>query len=64
MAAKSGSHYHCKRTTNIAPNIVVEWLPLLLYIRKAQGSNLGPETGYPEVFRGSSQSPYENAGRV
>jgi hypothetical protein len=31
-------------------SIVVEWLALLLCIRDVPGSNLGPETGYPEVF--------------
>jgi hypothetical protein len=30
------------------PNIVVEWLTLLLPIWKFPGSNLGPETGYPD----------------
>jgi hypothetical protein len=30
------------------PNVVVEWLTLLLRIREVQGSNLGPETVYPE----------------
>jgi hypothetical protein len=29
---------------------VVEWLTYLLPIREVPGSNLGPETGYPEVF--------------
>jgi hypothetical protein len=28
------------------PNVVVEWLTLLLRIRETPGSNLGPETGY------------------
>jgi hypothetical protein len=31
-----------------SPNVVVEWLTLLLRIRKLSGSNLGPETGYPD----------------
>jgi hypothetical protein len=35
---------------SIKPNVVVEWLPLLLYIREFPGSNLGPETGYSEFF--------------
>jgi hypothetical protein len=29
----------------IAPNVVVEWLTLLLHIRKDPDSNIGPETG-------------------
>jgi hypothetical protein len=29
-------------------NIVVEWLTLLLCIQEVLGSNLGPETGYPD----------------
>jgi hypothetical protein len=32
----------------IGPNVVVEWLVLLLCIREVPGSNLGPETGYPD----------------
>jgi hypothetical protein len=31
-------------------NIMAEWLTLLLHIYEVQGSNLGPETRYPEVF--------------
>jgi hypothetical protein len=31
----------------ILPEIVFEWLILLLRIRDVQGSNLGPLTGYP-----------------
>jgi hypothetical protein len=27
---------------------MVEWLTLLFHIREVQGSNLGPETGYPD----------------
>jgi hypothetical protein len=30
------------------PNVVVEWLTLLILIREVQGLNLGPETGYPD----------------
>jgi hypothetical protein len=29
-------------------NVLVEWLTLLLNIREIPGSNLGPETGYPD----------------
>jgi hypothetical protein len=28
------------------PNVVVQWLSLLLGIREVPGSNLGPETAY------------------
>jgi hypothetical protein len=37
------------QTTN-PPNVVVEWLTILLCIRKVPVSNLGPETGCIEVF--------------
>jgi hypothetical protein len=30
------------------PNIVAEWLTLLLYIWEVLGSNLGPQTSCPE----------------
>jgi hypothetical protein len=30
------------------PNVVVEWLALLLGIWKVPSSNLGPETAYPD----------------
>jgi hypothetical protein len=30
------------------PNVMVEWLTLLFRIREVPGSNLGPETGYPD----------------
>jgi hypothetical protein len=32
------------------PNVMVEWLTLLLRIRKVPGSNLGQETSSDEVF--------------
>jgi hypothetical protein len=32
----------------LVPNIVVEWLALLLHNRDVQGSNLGLKTGYPD----------------
>jgi hypothetical protein len=31
-------------------NVAVLWLALLLHIRAVPGSNLGPETGYPDRF--------------
>jgi hypothetical protein len=46
---------HCETTLFQLPepNVVVEWLTLLLRIRKVPASNLGPETGYPDWgFRG------------
>jgi hypothetical protein len=30
------------------PNVASDWLVLLLRIREVSGSNLGPETGYPD----------------
>jgi hypothetical protein len=30
------------------PNVVVEWLKLLLRIREVSGSNFGPDAGYPD----------------
>jgi hypothetical protein len=38
-------------------NVVVKWLTLLLRIREIQSSNLGTETGYPDLrFSGFTQS--------
>jgi hypothetical protein len=45
-------------------NVVVELLELLFSIREVSGSNLGPETGYSEVFRGFPQSIQANSGVV
>jgi hypothetical protein len=40
---------HSKVPSSVAPpNVVVEWLTLLFRIPKALGSNLAPETGYPD----------------
>jgi hypothetical protein len=36
------------RINNGPWNAVVEWLPLLLRTGKTLGSNLSPETGYPD----------------
>jgi hypothetical protein len=33
---------------SLLPNVVAEWLSLLLRIREAPGSNLGPEADYPD----------------
>jgi hypothetical protein len=35
-------------TTHVTLNIMVEWLSLFIHIRELVGSNLDPETGYPE----------------
>jgi hypothetical protein len=32
----------------VTPNVVVEWLKLLLLIREVPGSNLCPNTSYPD----------------
>jgi hypothetical protein len=41
----------------LTPNVVVEWLTLLRF-QDVRGSNLGPETAYPDlkIFRGFPQS--------
>jgi hypothetical protein len=31
-------------------NVAATWLAFLLCIRKVPGSNIGPETGYPDRF--------------
>jgi hypothetical protein len=47
----------------LAPNVLVEWLTLLLCIREVLGSSLGPETGYPaRGFNGFPQSFHSKAG--
>jgi hypothetical protein len=48
----------------LIPNVVVKGLTLVLRVWEILGSNLGPETGYPEVFRDIPQSLQENAGIV
>jgi hypothetical protein len=48
----------------VSSNVVVELLTLLFRILEIPGSNIGSETGYPEVFRGLPQSLHENAGTV
>jgi hypothetical protein len=48
-----------------SPNVVVEWLTLLLRIRKVPSSNLGTETGYLDYsFRRFPQSIQGNDGIV
>jgi hypothetical protein len=34
-----------KMDTSLSPNVMVEWLTLLLRIREVPGLNLGPKTG-------------------
>jgi hypothetical protein len=47
------------------PNVVVEWLTLLLHICEVPGSNLGQDTGYPtEIFHDFPQSLQANSGIV
>jgi hypothetical protein len=38
------------------------WLTLLIRVWEVPGSNLGPETCYPEVIRGFPLSLQANAG--
>jgi hypothetical protein len=42
----------CTRAENVShihiSNVVVKWLILLLHILEVSGSNIGPETGYPD----------------
>jgi hypothetical protein len=47
-----------------ATNVSAERLALLFRIREVPGSNHGPETVYPECFRGFPQSLYADAGIV
>jgi hypothetical protein len=44
-----------------SPNVVVEWITVLLRIREVTALNLGPETSYPELRFSwfSSVPPYE-----
>jgi hypothetical protein len=54
----STSGWNCSVTNNTQisvtrynePNVVVQWLTILLRIRKVPGSYLGLETGYPDRF--------------
>jgi hypothetical protein len=36
----------------LSPNTAAEFLALMLHIQWVSDSNLGPETGYPDVFQG------------
>jgi hypothetical protein len=47
------------------PNVVVEWLTILLCVRKVPGSNFGLETGYTDLrFSCFSSSHQANSGIV
>jgi hypothetical protein len=50
--------------TYIAPNIVVNWLTLVLNIREFLGSNLSSETGNPDRFFMLFFSTFSSAGIV
>jgi hypothetical protein len=39
----------CVATLVIIRNVAVEWLTLFLRISEVPGSNLDPETGYPDL---------------
>jgi hypothetical protein len=39
------------------PSIAFQWVARLLLIREAPGSNIGPETEYPEALRSIPQYP-------
>jgi hypothetical protein len=46
-------------------NVVVKWLIFLHHIREVPGSNLGPETGYPDLsFSWFASVLRTNAGMV
>jgi hypothetical protein len=51
-------------TIGIKLNASAEWLAVLLHVWEVLGSNLGPETGYPEVFGDFPQSLQVDAGTV
>jgi hypothetical protein len=51
--------------SRLRPNVMVEWLTLLLHIWEVTGSNLDPETSYThQDFRGFLRSLQANAGIV
>jgi hypothetical protein len=52
------------KTETQSPNVVVEWLTLLLRIREVPDSNMGLKTGYPGRFLVFFQSFQGNAGIV
>jgi hypothetical protein len=57
-----GDHTSAKfQVIALLPNVVVEWVAVLFHIREVRGSNLGPENGYSDFFRGFSQSLQANS---
>jgi hypothetical protein len=46
--ARTHVHTHTHIHTPRKPNVTTEWLTPLLHIREDLGSNIGPETGYPD----------------
>jgi hypothetical protein len=55
-------HYLCMYVCK--SDAVTGWLKILFRIQEVPGSNLSPETGYPEVFRDFSQSLQAYAAMV
>jgi hypothetical protein len=43
--------------------VPIRWLALTLYIRKVSDSIPSPDAGYPNLFRGVTQTPQANTGR-
>jgi hypothetical protein len=41
--------------------VTLEWLPHQLYIQEVMGSNLGPDSSYPDMFCDFPQSSLTNA---
>jgi hypothetical protein len=58
FSPKGTDYLHLQR-----PNVVVEWLTLLLHIREVSVSIFGPGDRLP-IFRGFPQSLQANAGIV
>jgi hypothetical protein len=58
VVCSKATRYTFRITT---PNIVVEVLKLLSRFREVPDSNLGPETGNPELFSWFSQPLQANA---
>jgi hypothetical protein len=57
-SVKLSSLINMHENSRMPPNVVVEWLTLLLRIRKVPGSNLARRPAIlTEVFRGFPQSP-------
>jgi hypothetical protein len=48
------NQHYLGKTTRLLMNVALQHMAILLYIQKAQGSNLSPETGYPKRLLYSS----------